>query len=112
MCAAMLGSRAVDTPRLPRLHSAFDLIALRMPPHAPPRALGAFALCSAPGAPLCPYRAHSRASPRASLTPMFRLAPACLRAHPGSVPGVPPRARVFRPASRVLRVGSAARWAA
>ena len=76
MCAAMPGSRAVDTPRLPRLHSAFDLIALRMPPHAPP---------SRPG---------------------------CLRAHSDSVPGVPPRARVFRPASRVLRVGSAARWAA
>lgn len=113
----MPGSRAVDTPRLPRLHSAFDLIALRMPPHARlvswvPSALGAVALCSAPGVPLCPYRAHSRALPRASLTPMFRLAPACLRAHPGSVPGVPPRARVFRPASRVLRVGSAARWAA
>lgn len=76
MCAALSGSRAVDTPRLPRLHSAFDLLALRMSPHVPP------------------------------------LAPARLRAHPDSVPGVPPRARVFRLSSRVLCVGSAARWAA
>lgn len=76
MCAALPGSRAVDTPRLPRLHSAFDLLALRMSPHVPP------------------------------------LAPPRLRAHPDSVSGVPPRARVFRPSSRVLCVGSAARWAA